>query len=290
MAIESFSLSLQELATPVPVAPGASIVVRGSLYSSYDGSVIDAATTTWPASAPGGASVDAGGLIDLEAGGFEIVARDATAHEIRLVATGKHAPACAVSHVASPCLLLRSRHLAHSRLLGTDPWLASLRGELRVEGENVLTAAETEAEAGAGAGARSKETAEHATIPGIVCVLGLLPCLALGLRLYRHWSSSARRRFARLIARIDRAASQADPVLCKVLRPALSSANKAVSDRRLDPDSGEGLRLTAALEHLQRRLCTVAARKQRVAERRVADELALEVQTALETAAEIANL
>ena len=77
MAPHSFTLSLEESATPLPVAPGATIVVRGSLYSRYDGSVIDAATTTWPAGAPGGASVDAGGLIDFGAGGFEIVARDA---------------------------------------------------------------------------------------------------------------------------------------------------------------------------------------------------------------------
>jgi hypothetical protein len=282
MAPQSFTLSLEQPATPIPVAAGATIVVRGSLYSHYDGSVVDAATTTWPADAPGGASVDAGGLIDFGAGGFELVARDATLHEVRVVATGKNAPACTLAQVEAPCLALRSTELAHSRLLGTDDWLASLRGELRVEGEDVL------ARAAIDTATLSAKLASAAAVLGIAC--GLVTAVMLGWRVFRRWASSARRRFARLVTRVDRAAANADPVLSSVLRPTLHSARQAVSERRIDPDSSEGRRLVVAFEQLHGRLCAEAARKRRDAERYVADELALEVEAAVDTAAELANI
>jgi hypothetical protein len=125
---------------------------------------------------------------------------------------------------------------------------------------------------------------------GIACALGVVTAVVVVWRVYRRWASTARRRFARLVTRIHRAAAKADPVLCKVLGPALRSARQAVSERRIDPESGEGQRLAVALEQLHLGLCAEAARKRRDAERRVADELRVEVETALEAAAELANI
>ena len=50
-----FSLDLARPAVHVDVSPGGEIVLRGSYQSTHDGSVIDAATTTWPKETPGGA-------------------------------------------------------------------------------------------------------------------------------------------------------------------------------------------------------------------------------------------
>lgn len=36
-------------AVAFPVEPGGEIVVRGAYHSTHDGSIVDAATTTWPA-------------------------------------------------------------------------------------------------------------------------------------------------------------------------------------------------------------------------------------------------
>ena len=69
-------LALDRIVQPVNVEPGGEIILRGSFTSAHDGTTIDAATTQWPAGAPGGASVDAGGLIDFEAGGFHMTSRD----------------------------------------------------------------------------------------------------------------------------------------------------------------------------------------------------------------------
>src|ERR1700689_886316 len=90
----------------VEVEPGAEIVLRGSFHSTYDGTTIDAATTTWPQEAPGGASVVPSGLVDLEAGGFHMTSRDAVTHEVHAVATGKGAEVCAALHTRAPCLPL----------------------------------------------------------------------------------------------------------------------------------------------------------------------------------------
>src|SRR5215212_3954022 len=94
-------------ASHIDVQPGGEIVVSGSFKSAFDGSEIDAATTSWPAGAPGGESVDAGGLIEFAGSGFHVTARDPVTHVVRAVATGKEAPACASAGVAAPCLPLR---------------------------------------------------------------------------------------------------------------------------------------------------------------------------------------
>src|SRR5262245_23021168 len=99
----------------VNVQPGAEIVLKGSFHSTYDGTTIDAATTTWPKEAPGGAGVAPSGLVDLEAGGFHLKSRDPVSHEVHAVYTGKGGEACAALHSAPPCLPLRLDKLALER-------------------------------------------------------------------------------------------------------------------------------------------------------------------------------
>ena len=55
---ERIPIGLDAPALHVDVRPGGEIVISGSYKSTFDGSEIDAATTTWPAGAPGGQSVE----------------------------------------------------------------------------------------------------------------------------------------------------------------------------------------------------------------------------------------
>src|SRR5438552_16150444 len=111
-------ISLTQPAIHVDAAPGGEIVIRGSYASAHDGSIVDAATTTWPAGAPGGASVDPGGLLEVsDAYGFHLTSRDPSTHEVHAVATGEGSAACSAFGVAAPCLPLRVRLQAQSRLL-----------------------------------------------------------------------------------------------------------------------------------------------------------------------------
>ena len=132
-------LRLDAVVQPVNVTPGGEVVLKGSFTSTHDGSVIDAATTQWPAGSPGGASIDAGGLIDFAAGGLHMTSRDPAKHEVHAVATGEIGPACQLSGVASPCLVLRHAPLARSRLITMDEWAASLKGGIETEIVDGLT-------------------------------------------------------------------------------------------------------------------------------------------------------
>jgi len=262
------------------------ITVSGSVYSHEDGATIDAAYTTWADGAPGGGSIDAGGLVDFAAGGFELVAADPSSHVVKAVATGGAAPACAIAQVSAPCLPLRLDRLAHSRLMPVAEWRASLRGELRVEAPLAASSA-----------AEPWPAAAHGSALAFVArtlglVLGVLALLALCCSLYRRWrrwAGSARRRFARLAHGVAHAAEQADPVLGKVLNPALRTAVQAVRDRRIDPLSAQGRRLEHAFEQLHLGLRAEAKRKQLEAERSAADGVAFEVEVAIETAAELSQ-
>lgn len=276
MSGPSFPVVLHRAATHLPVAPGGTIVVTGSFRSRHDGSLIDGASTTWPADAPGGASVDAGGIIDFRAGGFDVASVDAKTHVIEAVASGEPAAGCAAYRVPAPCLIVRSHDLAHGRLLTVGDWASSLRGGMQVEVLAPIAPASAAAEAP----------------PPPVALLGgaaaavVAMVLAVAWWLHRRWRRSPRGRLGRLLRQLGRLASRVDPVLGRVLRPALASTARAIRQRRLDPTSTEGQRLEQALRQLQAELRHDAARKRRAAEREVADELAEQVMIALEAAAE----
>jgi hypothetical protein len=266
-------LVLNRPAIAVDVAPGGEIILRGSYQSTHDGSTIDAAATTWPANAPGGASVDAGGLIDFEAGGFHLTSRDLVTHEVHAIATGDPAPACAAFGVASPCLALRVEPQARTRLLTMDSWTRSLKGGISLEVVNPPA---------------------YAPPPALVPYLGIAAALFVGAvagtwlwrRRKRHAASPAGR-LAALVTDVQKKLGRADPILAAPLAPAIQKTAEALRKRRVQAESAEGLRIAQVLEHVNARLDASMQKTSADKEQEAADELVQEVQSALEAADEV---
>jgi hypothetical protein len=268
-------LQLDAAPLHVDVAPGAEIILRGSFHSSYDGSTIDAATTTWPKEAPGGFSVDPGGLVDLEAGGFHLTSRDAVTHEVHAISTGHGGEACAALHSAAPCLPLRLAQLGRERKLSGgitgDEMMRSLQGGITVEG-------------------LPPPVVLPATAPYVWGAVGLV---AVGLaavafsRWQKHRAGSPAGQLIALARRVQEKLGRADAVLAAPLTPALESALRALKKRRIDAGSVEGKRVAAALAHVEARLDASVTQALAEKEQEAADELVREMATALEAADEV---
>lgn len=267
---QSFPLNLNQAATPVEVKPGEEIILKGSFTSKHDGSTIDAATTTWPKDAPGGESVDSGGLIDWEAGGWHVTSRDPGTHEVHAVATGDAAQACSAAGVAAPCLPLRTLPQARSRLITNKEWVDSLKGGISVE----IPAAPLVAVA-------------PSNVPYLI---GAATLVGVGILAAVGWSVRRRQKLSpagQLIALADRVRAKlkaADPVLAAPLAPAVEAAVKAVQRKRVDPSSKEGQRVAEVLRRVELRIEAASAAE----EQQAADELVQEVEAALEAADEMA--
>lgn len=272
-------LALDALAIPVDAAPGDEITLRGSLYSSHDGSRVDAAATFWPADAPGGPSVDSGGLFDLEGGGFHLVSHDAHAHEVHAIATGGAAPACDALGVSSPCLALRLNHQARSRLLGSSDWAASLSGqlELRVEASS--------------AGAPLPAVAAWLPSPTVLFAT-LLASLVLAtvLVLLRRRSRSPAGRLAAQARRVRRKLCRTSPLLAANLRSSLDNTLRDLRRGAIDAGSEHGVRISETLVRLERSLDEEAVRASAERDRKRADALGDQVEVALEAAREVTRL
>ncbi len=107
----------------VDARPGEIVTLTGSVTSSFDGAVFDAATTTMDG------QVREAGLLSLDGSGFRLLSRDADAHVVRLVATGEDAPACRAAGLGDgPCFLDGTSVLAHERLLTVEELGRTLRG------------------------------------------------------------------------------------------------------------------------------------------------------------------
>lgn len=257
----------------VDVQPGAEIVLKGSYYSAYDGTHIDAATTTWPKEAPGGAGVVPSGMVDLEAGGFHLTSRDPVSHEVHAVYTGKGGDVCAALHSAAPCLPVRLDKLALERRpvgIPTADLARSLTGGILVEG-------------------LPPPPVPPAAVPylGIALSITLGGFLALGLaRVMRRRAASPEGQLAALLARVEGKLGGADAVLAAPLLPALETARKSLKKRRIDPTSAEGKRVEAVLLRVEQRLDSSAADARSAAEQQAADELVHEMEAALEAADE----
>jgi hypothetical protein len=117
--------------TSLALDPGASVVVRGLVTTSVDGSSFDAAMQ-WDGLSPGASRP--GGLFDLEAGGLRVAEQHPEKHEYVLASTGGAGPACAAGGVASPCLVPRLASLAHERLRTQAELASTLHGGLELEG------------------------------------------------------------------------------------------------------------------------------------------------------------
>ncbi|MBI5532313.1 MAG: hypothetical protein HY898_06345 [Deltaproteobacteria bacterium] len=273
---EPFPVPLDRKAVHVDVQPGGEIILRGSLYSSHDGARIDATTTSWPANAPGGASVDSGGLFDLEAGGFHVTSQNPSTHEVHAIATGDDAPLCALHDVAAPCLPLRLGVQAQSRLLETRDWHASLRGTIAIE--------VVDAPLYAPAAHWTSQAAPVLKTAGVGLLLALVAAGVAAL-LYRR-SSTPAARLAALARRVRAKAQRAAPVLAAPLNPALDSALQALRAQRVDPLSPHGQKMANVLLRLESTLDEAELSTRRATEQQLADELARDVEIALEAAAE----
>jgi hypothetical protein len=271
------TLPLDRMASHVDVAPGGEVVLRGVLASTHDGSLVDAALTTFPDGAPGGGGVDAGGLVDFEAGGFHLISRDPVRHEVHAVATGTDAAACARLGVVAPCLLLRYGEQAHSRLLTVDDWASSLKGGLTVEVIAPPVYAPVVDEAWL-----------HATDVAAGTAFALLVFVALAIvRRRRRFALSPAGQLRAIADRVREKLERADPVLAAPLRPAMATAARAIARRRLDPTTPEGQRVRAAIARVEQRLDAARAEATADEERHVADTLVREMEAALEASDEM---
>ena len=272
---EPTPIHLDRAAEHVDVEPGTEVILRGVYHSTFDGSEIDAATTIWPEGAPGGSSIDAGGLIDLAGGGFHLKARDPKTHEVVAVATGKAAPACEAAHVAAPCIALRSLQQARSRLMTTDDFARSLEGRITAE---IIVPPAPPAYA---------PIADKLLTP--VALGGALAVVVVGLA----WFLRAKQKRSPLyqmrqsIRRVERKLATADSALSGALRPAVKRALVALDGRRIDPRSREGVRISEVLTRVETRLDESLAHTRAALEQEAADELVIEMESALEAADEV---
>jgi hypothetical protein len=269
------NVSLAVPALHVDVTPGGEIILRGSFSSKYDGSVVDAATTTWPAGAPGGATIDAGGLVDFEAGGFHVTSRDPVRHEIHAVATGDVGAACSALQVQSPCLPVRLQPMALSRLMTVADWNASLLGPREGLALEVVAPPIY---------APPPAAVPYLAISGAVLAVGL--AIGFILRRKQRFAASPAGRLLALADRVRAKLVRADAVVAAPLAPALETALRALRAHRIDATSTEGRRVQAALEKVELRIDTSEKQSRAEKEQEAADELVREFESALEAADE----
>jgi hypothetical protein len=117
--------------TALALDPGASVVVRGLVTTTADGSSFDAVTEydTLAANA-----WHPGGLFDLAAGGLRIAEQHPERHEYVLASDGTPGAACAGAGAPSPCLAPRLAVLAHERLKTQGELATTLTGGLELQG------------------------------------------------------------------------------------------------------------------------------------------------------------
>lgn len=267
------TIPLDKPAIHVDAQPGTEIVIRGFYKTRHDGKIIDAATTSWPKDAPGGASVDPIGLINVEAGGMHLSSRDVDKHEVHLDVTGKGGEDCATYGVAAPCLVLDSRP-------------ASSRG-LTMKGL-------FETFDGPGLVAELPPAPVVDVPPGATAYLqgfGAIALLVVGALLAFTWKrrrdASPEGQLLQLAKTVRQKLNRADAVLAAPLAPAVETALKALRDKRVDARSAEGKRVAEALRRVSSRLDASAEESRAAAEQQAADELVREMENAIEAADEV---
>ncbi|MFO0592241.1 MAG: hypothetical protein U0441_32150 [Polyangiaceae bacterium] len=265
-------VALDQPATHVDVRPGGEVILTGSYYSTHDGSVLDAATTTWPKEAPGGESIDAQGLFDLGLGGFRVASRDPQTHTVHLLATGDAAPGCSAAGVTAPCLVVRTPIAARARMLTSAEFAQTLKGEIQMD-----VPAPTIAAAAAPA------------FPYLGALAGVAAAIGLGLgvmRARRRRLESPTGQLLALARRVQAKVAGADAVVAAPLGRAVETAMRSLKAGRVDPSSAEGRRVAAVLLRVETTLDDQAAQARAEEEREAADELVREVESALEAAEE----
>ncbi len=271
------TLRLDRLAEHVAVEPGGEIRFKGSFRSTFDGAEIDAATTTWPEGTPGGAGVDAGGLIDFKSGGFHVTSRDPKTHEVVAVATGDPAPICAKLGVQAPCLPLRMLPLSQTRLVTMDEWRSSLKGAIQYEVASPPPAA---------AYAPVLDAATHPAVIGAAGVAGVAAILGLVWVVRRRQKLSPMGQLRDAVARVTKKLKTADAAFAATVTPVVARALEVVTEKQVDPASKEGRRVRDILLRVEAKLDEVKAESKAAKEQAAADEFAAEMEAALEAARE----
>jgi len=122
--------ALQTVSLP-DLKPGEEIVLKGSVRTSFDGTVYDAVSRT--DTTPQGPVVRRDGLFDPETSGFRVASHDPMTHEVHLVVTGTSGEACAARGIPAPCLVPKVKEAALERLLTEQELRATLEGALSAE-------------------------------------------------------------------------------------------------------------------------------------------------------------
>ncbi len=258
---------------PIDAKPGTEIVLHGAFTSRHDGSVIDAATTTWPKEAAGGASVDAIGLIDFESGGLHLTSRDPAKHEVHAIVKDQAGEACALAGVASPCLIM-NKQLAIKRLLGGSEFGNSLDGTMTVEIMQPPVPPVVK-----------PETMPYLQMAGAILAAGLLGYV--GWNWKKRQANSPEGQLIALSRKVMAQLEKADQVVAAPLKPTVDAAVKAIREKRVDAASKEGKRVADALRRVNERLITTAQEERAAKEQEAADELLREMESALEAAEEM---
>lgn len=258
------TLTLGAAVTPVELAPGAEAVLSGALRCSHDGATIEADSTV-----SGAGERVAGGLYDLRAGGWHVVARDLPRHAVRLSWDGRPAPACTAAGLPSPCLPSRLMALAHERLLSVAELVAVLHGGapvLEVPRRTELAAAVVDDPfplAGAFVGL------------SLLCGVG-----AAGVVFFRRRSADSRWVVRRLVARVRGRLLRADPAI-RPLAAELETLARGCSDLEL---------VRAQAERLERMLDELDARRRQGIDRALNAELEAELRAVAEAVVEAERL
>ena len=268
-------IPLDKPALAIDVAQGTEVVVTGSCTSRHDGSILDAATTTWPVGSPGGASVDAVGLIDFDSGGFHMTSRDPAKHEVRAIATDTGGESCAAAGVSSPCVLINKRIALQKRLMGWDDF----RQSLDCVGFEVAV---------------PRPAAPPIVPPKALPFLEVGAAIVLGgivgmsaWRWKKMKDASPEGQLLALSRRVKAQLERADQVVAAPLRPTVDAAMKAIREKRVDASSKEGKRVADALRRVNERLEATVREERAAKEQEAADELLREMESALEAAEEM---
>ena len=275
---DNVKIPLDKAALPLALKPGDEVVVKGELYSTHDGSRVDARTTSWPADAPGGASVDVGGYIDFAGGGLRVESYDPKTHEVHARVTDQPGQACSAAGVASPCLPARTLLQAQSRGLTVGVWKSSLQGELVVE----VPAAPVLAPV--------TSTLASPFFLGPLGVVALAGAFLIARRARAKWAATPTAQLAVLAKRVRDRARVADAALAAPLLPALDRAIAAVRENKIEASSPEGKRMEAMLLRVEDKLTRTARTLRAEDEKAVADDLLHDVEDALDAGDEALDL
>lgn len=263
----------------VDVRPGGEITVTGSCYLSHDGSVIDAATTTWPKEAPGGASVEPIGLVDAQASGLSLASRDAAGHVAKFVYDGQPTAVCQAAGIQGACIVPNTMKLAVDRGIPRADFLQKLKGAegcLQVE-----------------VPAPPPLAPLAPAFPFLVVTAAIGAAVAVSLVALRVWNRQRQSPAGQLLALAKRVKGKlqgADAVVAAPLGRAVETAMRALEAGRVDAASAEGKRVASVLLRVETQLDVKAAEARAEQEKEAADELVREVESALEAAEEASAL